>query len=70
MKIFSHHINKEFEKKLGYSFRNSKLLETALMHRSFRFEKTGIKNDNQRLEFLGDAVLGLVATDYVFNTYE
>ena len=61
--------HRELEKKLGYSFRRKALLETALMHRSYRFENKGILDDNQRLEFLGDAVLGLVAAEYIFKHF-
>jgi len=57
------------EKRLGYRFRNKKLLESALVHRSFRFENKDVDEDNQRLEFLGDAVLGHVAADYLYRTY-
>lgn len=58
------------ERTLGYCFRDSALLETALVHPSYRFEHQGVKSDNQRLEFLGDAVLGLLAADYLFNNCE
>jgi len=58
------------EKDLGYRFKNPELLENALMHRSFRFENRATKHDNQRLEFLGDAVLGLVAADQIYSAYE
>lgn len=44
------------------------LLETALSHRSFAFDKKGAPN-NERLEFLGDAVLGLVVTDMIFRSF-
>jgi ribonuclease-3 len=60
---------KVLEKSIGYRFRDKSLLERALMHRSFRFEHDGINSDNQRLEFLGDAVLGLATAAYLFNTY-
>ncbi|MBI4508712.1 MAG: ribonuclease III [Deltaproteobacteria bacterium] len=49
------------ERKLGFSFREPSLLEVALTHKSFLNETPGLKRgDNERLEFLGDAVLGLV----------
>lgn len=51
---------RSLEKKLGYRFRGRDLLDTALMHRSCRFERDEVEVDNQRLEFLGDAALGLV----------
>lgn len=57
------------EKRIGYTFHNKDLLATALMHRSFRYESADIRNDNQRLEFLGDSALGLVASDYLFRLY-
>ena len=58
------------EKVIGYVFRDKSLLETALMHRSFRFENSGIESDNQRLEFLGDAVLGLVAAADIYGDFD
>ena len=57
------------EKKLGYRFSRKRHLETALTHRSFRFESTDVESDNQRLEFLGDAALGLLAAAYLFETF-
>lgn len=50
---------------LGYTFTNRDLLARALTHRSFAFEAGGIA-DNERLEFLGDAVLGLAVTSEIF----
>lgn len=60
---------KSLEKDLDYRFRNKSLLEEALLHRSFRFENKGVTSDNQRLEFLGDAVLGFVAAAYVYEKF-
>ncbi|MCK5850120.1 MAG: ribonuclease III [Kiritimatiellae bacterium] len=57
------------EKRLGYRFRNKNLLVAALTHRSFRFENREIDEDNQRLEFLGDAVLGYVAAGYLYEEF-
>ncbi len=57
------------ERRLGYVFRDSALLETALVHRSFRFEKRHAAADNQRMEFLGDAVLGLVAGARIYALF-
>ena len=55
---------RELERAVGYKFKKKKLLRMALIHRSFRFENEGVSVDNQRLEFLGDAVLGfLTAAD-------
>lgn len=51
------------EKQIKYRFKKKALLETALTHPSFRYEDAATELDNQRLEFLGDAVLGLLAAD-------
>lgn len=51
------------EKRIRYRFRRKHLLEAALTHPSFRYENAETVVDNQRLEFLGDAVLGLLAAD-------
>ena len=59
----------DLEKSLGYSFRNRRLIELALTHRSYRFENDGVDCDNQRLEFLGDAALGLAAASEVFKRF-
>jgi len=58
------------EKALGYGFRRRINLEAALTHRSFRFENADVSVDNQRLEFLGDAVLGLLTAAYVYRQHE
>lgn len=55
---------------LGYEFKNIDLLITALTHRSYVNEhKKSVTEHNERLEFLGDAVLELVVTDYLFNNF-
>lgn len=57
-----------FEKKSGYSFKNKALLRTAFTHRSYINESKGTRLEhNERLEFLGDAVLELVVTDFLFS---
>ena len=58
---------KELEKKLGYRFRDINLLKMALTHRSCRFENNKVDVDNQRLEFLGDAVLGFMTASYLYD---
>ncbi len=58
---------RELEKKIGYRFRKQELLDMALTHRSFRFEGSGAPYDNQRLEFLGDAVLGFLAAESLYR---
>lgn len=58
---------KLFEKQIKYRFRKKALLEAALTHPSFRYEDAATEEDNQRLEFLGDAVLGLLAADLLMK---
>jgi len=61
---------KTLENKLGVSFKNIDLLKTSLVHRSYLNEHKDFTLDhNERLEFLGDAVLELVVTDYLFKNY-
>lgn len=61
---------KDIEEKLGVSFSNESLLEEACTHRSFVNEHPEYKgNHNERLEFLGDAVLELVVTEFLFSKY-
>jgi len=56
--------------KLGGKFNNPELLVTALTHRSYLNEhKKSVKEHNERLEFLGDAVLELVVTEFLYKTY-
>jgi ribonuclease III len=57
-----------FEERLGYTFSEPALLRLALTHRSVSSEDPGRK-DNERLEFLGDAVLQLVVTDLLYESY-
>jgi ribonuclease III len=56
------------ERSLGVAFRDAELRTTALTHRSYAFEH-GLDANNERLEFLGDAVLGLVVTDMAYRTF-
>ncbi len=56
------------ERTLGVRFVRPELLEAALTHRSFAFEQ-GTPVNNERLEFLGDAVLGLVVTDLAYREF-
>lgn len=61
---------KIFEKKAGLSFSNKALLEQAFTHRSFINEnKENGREHNERLEFLGDAVLELVITSFLYKKY-
>jgi ribonuclease-3 len=57
------------EDRIGYKFRNSLLLAEALTHPSLGHETQQYHFDNQRLEFLGDAVLQLVVTEYLFKNF-
>lgn len=59
----------DFEKKIGYEFKNKGLLDRALTHSSYANEKgTGL--DNERLEFLGDSVLGFITAEFLFEHYK
>ena len=66
-------INKEelsrLEKTLGYRFTDLRLLQTAVIHSSYAFEQGLEGNNNERLEFLGDAVLDLVIGHILFHRY-
>lgn len=62
----------EFEKVIGYTYKNKKLLETALVHSSYANETKarGIHTEcNERLEFLGDSVLSIIVSDYLFHHF-
>jgi ribonuclease-3 len=54
--------------RLGITFRNAAILEAALTHRSYAYER-GLTETNERLELLGDAVLNLVVTDMIYKTF-
>lgn len=58
------------EAKLGYAFENPELLARALFHRSYIFDRgePGYKS-NERLEFLGDSVLNMLTTEYLYRTF-
>jgi ribonuclease III len=59
----------ELEKKLSYTFKNKELLRNALIHKSYN---EGLKKglpDNEKLEFLGDSVVNLIITDYLFRNF-
>ena len=60
---------RSLEKKLGYRFRRRRHLEAALTHRSFRYEALEPVPDNQRLEYLGDAALGLVTASHLYQSF-
>lgn len=56
-----------FQKNLGYTFSNTELLKTALTHTSYAHEKNTVSYE--RLEFLGDAVLQLLTSKYIYKNY-
>lgn len=61
---------KRAEDFLGVTFRDKDLLKTALTHRSFAYEASDqVLQINEKLEFLGDAVLGFIITDFIFRRY-
>ena len=62
------HIEK-FEKIIGYSFSDKGLIEEALSHSSYANEKKKTRHSNERLEFLGDSVLSIVVSQYLFEHY-
>lgn len=57
----------ELEKKIKYKFKNPQLLLTALTHSSYANENKG--KSYERLEFLGDSILGLLTTEYLFKNF-
>ncbi|MBO5940135.1 MAG: ribonuclease III [Kiritimatiellae bacterium] len=59
---------RELENRIGYKFKDASLLQAALVTPSCRMERPDIE-DNQRLEFLGDAVFGLLSADAVYEAY-
>jgi ribonuclease-3 len=60
----------DFEKKINVNFKDKDLLKQAFIHRSYINENSGTKlSHNERLEFLGDAVLELIVTDFLYKKY-
>lgn len=61
---------KKFQKVIGYHFENENLLQQALTHSSYANEKHMKKlSDNERLEFLGDAVLEIISSDFLYREH-
>ncbi len=58
-----------FQEKIGYSFRDVSLLETALTHSSFANENRANAQSYERLEFLGDSILGFIAAEFLFREF-
>jgi ribonuclease-3 len=59
----------KLQKKIGTNFKDEQLLITAFVHRSYLNENSDYSQHNERLEFLGDAVLELVTTDFLYQNY-
>lgn len=61
-------MNDLVESRIGYAFQNKKLLKQAFIHRSYFNENRGeVEEHNERLEFLGDSILGLMISDYLYH---
>jgi len=60
---------KTLEEKLGYTFQDKSLLEHALAHSSWANESRDKLASNERLEFLGDSILGMVVTDHLYRSH-
>lgn len=60
---------KDFQDRIGYIFQDPSLLVMALTHRSYAFEHASAEMNNQRLEFLGDAILDFVIGDVLYHLY-
>ena len=62
--------SKDLMKKIEYEFKNKKYLEEALTHRSYSNEAEKTRRfNNEKLEFLGDAILNLITTEYIYDLY-
>ena len=57
----------KLEEKIGYQFHDRNLLVTALTHSSYANEKHGEAQSYERLEFLGDSILGLVTAEFLYQ---
>ncbi len=60
---------KTLQKLIGVKFKNKNILDNAFVHKSYVNETNEKEDDNERLEFLGDAVLELVVTEFLYKTY-
>ena len=58
----------EFEKNIGYTFNDKELLKTALTHTSYAHDNR--VESNEKLEFLGDAILEFVVSEYLYKNYK
>lgn len=62
-------MERSIEQVIGYDFKNKDYLKTALTHSSYSNEMKGGVPNNERQEFLGDAVLSIIVSDYLFNRF-
>lgn len=69
LKLFRNNPYRELEKKIGYTFRDSALVATAIRHRSFKTEMDDDADDNERMEFLGDSALNLIVGLWLYQSY-
>ncbi len=60
----------ELEKNLNYTFKNPELLKNALTHSSFANEEHCKYGSNERLEFLGDSVLSIIVSEYIYKNFK
>ena len=60
---------KDLQRLIGYKFKNENLLYEALSHSSFANENKKTRRSNERLEFLGDSVLSIAVSDYIFKHF-
>lgn len=60
---------KALEDTLNYSFKDRELLKTAMVHKSYHEGHVNQSRDNERLEFLGDAVIDLIISDYLYQRF-
>ena len=59
----------ELQKNIGFTFKNPELLKLAFIHRSYLNEDKKEKSSNERLEFLGDAILSFLTSRFLYDTY-
>ncbi len=59
----------KLSKKTGISFKNEKIIHNAFIHRSYLNESKTFPNSNERLEFLGDSILSLLVSEYLYKEY-
>lgn len=70
MPEFEAEVLEQIEEMLNIHFQNPALVRLALTHRSYIYETPGLgQSSNERLEFLGDAILALVSSDFLYNTF-